>query len=204
MNNSNKKNNDNYQESSDLLFDADVDTHIFSDGSCEGNGKKNASGGFSLLFTRGTYCGFGYYGRLSNTRIDSDNLIAPSNIRAEGIAILTILKKLRKKDKWCIAKIYTDSEFWIKMILEYMPKWSSEKFKTKKNPDLSSAIWKEWCQVPSEKKIHLQFVRAHRDEHILKDPYDKYCCHFNNLADIWAKESLNLEEGTIKKFKFNK
>ena len=169
------------------MTDDTFDTHVFSDGSCTGNGKPNAKAGFALIFTKGAYTGEVIYGR-----IYGESSVTPpaSNIRGEGFAILTILQLLNARTAWTRALIHTDSEFWINMLTIYMPKWAPTKFDKKKNPDLSKELWKEWQAIGD--RVHLKFVRAHLP---LSKVTDEYCYQHNKMVDLYAKKSLELDEG---------
>ena len=91
----------------------------FTDGSCIKNGKTNSSAGYASSCVNGFKKGLIIYGKLD------DKLIKATNIRAEGMAIQSVFENVIKNNKssdWNSAVIYTDSEFWVKMIYNYMPK----------------------------------------------------------------------------------
>lgn len=158
--------------------------HVFTDGSCTKNGKKDAKAGYSVVFVLGPW-----KNKLILKSLNKGSKYPDSNIRAEGFAILCVLQKLKKNNKWVNCFIYTDSEFWKKMIEEYMPKWSDNDFCIKKNPDLTKKIWKLWNHISSDKKtIKIVFVRAH-NKNGWKDsiePYKKFCYDNNKVADSLA------------------
>jgi ribonuclease HI len=102
-----------------------------------------------------------------------------------------VLEYLKKIDpsKWMGLQIYTDSQFWINMIMAYMPKWTDGKFNSQKNPDLTKKMWRLWNEYP-EHRLDIIFVPAHNKTN-WKDspnPYKRWC-HDNNFeADKLAKE----------------
>jgi ribonuclease HI len=59
---------------------------VFTDGSCYSNGKKGAKGGFAALFVSGPYKDMKIVEELKCNK--------PSNIRAEGMAIIRCLLKI--------------------------------------------------------------------------------------------------------------
>ena len=165
---------------------------IFTDGSCLKNGKKNSSGGYASLFVNGPYKGNLIYGKVQ------DDVVKATNIRAEYFGIISSLEKLQSglTDNWYAAIIYTDSEFWIKMLYEYMPKWNSAKFDTKANPDLTKPLWKLWKELQaSNKEISLRNVFAHNKDKSATstDPFKRFCHDNNAIVDNIAGIAGKLE-----------
>lgn len=160
---------------------------LFSDGSCISNGSKSSTGGFAAIFVNGYLKNkiiLGNLGKLNNK--------PPTNIRAEGMAIIEVLKLLLKEiksDKWQTAQLFTDSEFWLKMITQYMPKWSETQFNAKANPDLTKQIWNDWNKImASGKDLEIIHVYAHNKAKTMNstNKYEKFCYDNNNIADILA------------------
>jgi len=153
---------------------------VFTDGSCINNGKKNALGGFAAIFVSGTLKGKKMKGRINGKA---------SNIRAEGKAIRYVLKTVYKlhHHEWNTLKIYTDSLFWIDMIMKYMPKWTNDKFNQKSNSDLTKSIWKLWNSFPNH-KLYIIFVPAHDSKKWSKssNKYEYWCYYWNNEVDKLA------------------
>jgi ribonuclease HI len=134
----------------------------FSDGSCTGNGKKSSVGGYALLWVNGFKHGDITLGKVP------DKDIPATNIRAEYYGIKTYLDYLKKDIKnkeWDSAILYSDSEFWIKMIERYMPKWNKYQFETKANPDLTIPLWALWNELQSSNKsICIKHIYAHNKD----------------------------------------
>jgi uracil-DNA glycosylase len=156
-------------------------THkVFTDGSCRGNGKKTATGSYAAIFVEGPWKGEQICGRLTQT----------TNIRAEGAAIIKVLEKLYTNlGEWDACEIYSDSEFWIKMLTQYMPKWSEPNFDLKANPDLTKHMWKLWNDLKAAgKSVRVIWVPAHnkRGTKNSTDPYEKFCYVNNDLVDKLA------------------
>jgi len=95
-----------------------------------------------------------------------------TNIRMEGFAIMAALKHA----DGAICEIYSDSEFWIKVITEWSLKWEANGWQKKggiKNLD----IVQEVCALYRRSQAKLVWVRGHNN-----DPG-------NELADHWANKA---------------
>lgn len=158
----------------------------FTDGSCTKNGKKSSAGGYAAICVDGFKKGLILYGKVNDTEIKA------TNIRAEGLAIQNVfdnLLKNRNNTTWKNATIYTDSEFWVKMIYNYMPKWSGAAFDSKANPDLTKKIWTSYRELNSGgKSVKLQHIYAHNKDNSAydEDIFKRYCHDNNNIVDMLA------------------
>ncbi len=156
---------------------------VFVDGSCTGNGKAKARGGYAYAFVAGGF-------ECKNATALKDG-ITPTNIRAEGMAIIKVLEVLGEFiDDWDKCEIFSDSEFWINMIYKYMPKWNAATFTAKANTDITTEVWQRWNDLISTpgKTITLVHVYAHnkagwRDS---TDPFKRWCYENNDLVDKMA------------------
>lgn len=159
---------------------------IFTDGSCTSNGNRTAIGGYAIVYVSGYLQNSIIYGKVNTS------LTHATNIRAEGTAILVALQKLLSKvtsKKWNKCIIYTDSEFWLKMLYDYMPKWPAAHFKLKANPDITIAMWDLWTQLSATNKtLEIVHVYAHNKDNRANstDPYKKFTYECNALADELA------------------
>lgn len=96
-----------------------------------------------------------------------------TNIRMEGYAILAALKHADGKQ----CQIYTDSEFWIKVITEWAPSWKANGWKKKNGEIKNLDIVKDLLKAYSSAKAELVWVQAHADH------------DGNELADQWANKA---------------
>lgn len=163
--------------------------HVFTDGSCVGNGTRKAFAGFAALFVKGPLKDISIR---SSLKPNSQN--TPSNIRAEGLAIIAALEKLVDIDTniWNKCCIYTDCEFWINMLQTFMPNWSELDFVKKANSDITTRLWDLWTCIELEKKeILLQFVPSHNKTHWEQsnDEIKQWCAKNNVLADKLANKA---------------
>lgn len=169
----------------------------FTDGSCTNNGKFGATAGYAILCVSGYKRNTLIYGKVD------DSLHKATNIRAEGIAILNILELLTndiKSDQWDRSIIYSDSEFWIKMFYNYMPKWQATKFDTMANPDITKQMWVTWNKLKTQKIVEFVHVYAHnkKKDAVSADPFKRFCHDNNALADYLAGIARKLPDNKIR------
>lgn len=96
-----------------------------------------------------------------------------TNIRMEGFAIIAALKDADGAE----CEIFTDSEFWIKVITIWSINWEKNGWKKKSGEIKNLDIVKEICPLYRKSNAKLTWVRGHND-----DPG-------NELADHWANEA---------------
>lgn len=171
---------------------------VFTDGSAWPNKKSPACvAGYAACIAMGPFADTIFYGNLDRT-------IYATNNRAEGRAILKALEFLNKKENrasWTECVIITDSEFWMNMFLNYMPKWDRTNldFHEKENPDLTIPIYKLYCKLQISRRIEFQHVRSHDKDHWSKEPigsYKRFCHDQNKYVDQLAGYARrNVEEG---------
>lgn len=93
-----------------------------------------------------------------------------TNIRMEGKAMIAALKDANGES----CEIYSDSEFWIKVITIWSLPWEKNGWKKKAGEIKNLDIVKEVCPLYQSSKAKLIWVKAHNN-----DPG-------NELADYWA------------------
>jgi len=130
--------------------------YYYTDGSCSPN---PGPGGFAVIKNMEV---FSYGHDFQST-----------NIRMEGIALLTALKDEIEKE--CV--IYTDSEFWINVITKWASGWESKGWVKKggeiKNLDLVIDLHNTY----KISKAELRWVKGHEGD------------EGNELADQWANKA---------------
>jgi uracil-DNA glycosylase len=172
---------------------------VFTDGSCYPNKTcKEAVGGFAVSFALGSMRDVDIYGNL-DTSVHFAN-----NQRAEGLAIMTVLKFLTNYlDKWDSCIIITDSMFWIEMYTNYMVKWTAKDFDDKKNSDITLESWHLYLALTSEhnKDIVFRHIQSHGKngwQNKPKTSYEYFCYTQNKYVDElcnYARKSL--KPGTV-------
>jgi len=184
------------QSTIDIPFNNINVVRIFTDGSCSKNGYSDAVGGFASIIVSGYNRHNMLFGMVEPKMLSTSislptQIIKPTNIRAEGFAILNALNELHhdidNADKWKEAIFYSDSEFWINMITKWMPTWPTSKFMSGANPDLTISIRDMWNVVNEKKKVSIMHVYAHnKDMRASDDLFTKFTYHNNDLADALA------------------
>ncbi len=127
-----------------------------TDGSCEPN---PGTGGFAVIKNMKP----AILGGANNT----------TNIRMEGMAIIAALKDANGQ----ACEIYTDSEFWIKVITLWSLPWEKNGWKKKGGEIKNLDIVQEVCPLYRSSKAKLIWVRGHNGH------------DGNELADEWANKA---------------
>lgn len=134
-------------------------TTYYTDGSCEPN---PGAGGFAVIKDM-QVCKLG--GEPSHEQT--------TNIRMEGFAIIEALKDA----DGAVCEIYSDSEFWIKVITIWSLPWEKNGWKKKGGEIKNLDIVQEICPLYQASKAKLVWVRGHNND------------LGNELADKWANEA---------------
>ncbi len=128
----------------------------YTDGSCEPNPGK---GGFAVI--------------RDMKPVVLGNEPETTNIRMEGLAVIAALQDSNGEP----CAIYTDSEFWIKVVTEWSLLWELNGWKKKGGEIKNLDIVKEICPLYKVSQAKLVWVRGHNN-----DPG-------NELADEWANKA---------------
>ena len=128
----------------------------YTDGSCEPN---PGTGGFAVVENKKPVALGGDF----NT----------TNIRMEGRALIEALKLANGQP----CQIYSDSEFWIKVITIWSIPWEKNGWTKKKGPIVNLDLVKELVNLYRGSKAELIWVRGHADD------------EGNIAADYWANEA---------------
>jgi len=113
---------------------------LFSDGSSLGNPGP------------GGYCAILRY--KENEKIISGGEPHTTNNRMELRAVIEGLKALKEP---CIVEIYSDSNYVVQAINQWLSGWVRKNFKNVKNPDL----WREFVEVAQPHKLRAIWVKGH-------------------------------------------
>ncbi len=157
--------------------------HIFADGACSDNGKRNAKAGFGVHVYKDPRYDMSV--RLPLTEQQTNN-------RAELRAIQAALDLIDQHDvKWSNGytgyKIWSDSEYSIHCLTKWAPGWRRNNWKKSdggliQNIDLIKPIYERLMRMP---RVTLQHVRAHQTALKSEFPFDG-----NHRADQLATQSL--------------
>jgi ribonuclease HI len=157
--------------------------HLFTDGACSDNGKRNAKAGFGVHVYK-------------DPRYDRSVRLLPTeqqtNNRAELRAIQAALDLIDQHDaEWSSGhtgyKIWSDSEYSIHCLTKWAPGWRRNNWKKSdggliQNIDLIKPLYERLARMP---RVTLQHVRAHQDALKSEFPFDG-----NHRADQLATQSL--------------
>ena len=119
---------------------------IFTDGACSGN---SGAGGCGALLRCGTV----------EKEISGGNPETTNN-RMELTAVIEALKALKKE---CSITLYTDSKYVMSGVLEWMPNWKQNGWKTtnKKSPVKNLELWQELDTLLQRHQINWVWVKGH-------------------------------------------
>lgn len=129
----------------------------YTDGSCDPN---PGTGGFAVI-------------RDMVPAVLGGEFHPTTNIRMEGLAIIAAMKDADGQP----CEIFSDSEFWIKVITIWSLPWEKNGWKKKGGEIKNLDIVKLVCPLYKTSKATLTWVRGHNN-----DPG-------NELADHWANEA---------------
>lgn len=118
---------------------------IYSDGACKGN--PGPGGWGALLLYKDAEKEL--YGGEANT----------TNNRMEMLAVIEALKALKQS---CTVQLYTDSQYVMKGITEWLPGWKMRGWRTaSKQPVKNVDLWQQLDTLVQMHTIHWHWVRGH-------------------------------------------
>jgi ribonuclease HI len=118
---------------------------IYTDGACKGN---PGPGGWGALLRSGTHERELYGGDPATT-----------NNRMELTAVIRALAALKRASK---VEVYTDSEYVMKGITEWLAAWKRRGWKTAdRKPVKNADLWRELDELAGRHEIRWHWVRGH-------------------------------------------
>jgi ribonuclease HI len=118
---------------------------IYTDGACKGN---PGPGGWGALLRSGTHERELYGGDPATT-----------NNRMELTAVIRALEALKRPSK---VEVYTDSEYVMKGITEWLAAWKRRGWKTAdRKPVKNADLWRELDELAGRHEIRWHWVRGH-------------------------------------------
>jgi ribonuclease HI len=146
----------------------------FTDGSCIHNGKKNAKGGYAVVWP--------YYENYNSAESLKDNVI-PTNNRAEYRALIKAFEIANEIDPDIIKTliVHTDSMLLINSITKWLPTWRKNNYRKADGYVVSNLDLLKLIEHHMAKRhISLKHIRAHTGR-------DNWESKYNDLADKLAK-----------------
>lgn len=139
---------------------------IYCDGACLGN---PGPGGFAALLM---------HQKTKEERVVSGFEFATTNNRMELKAAIMGLKALKKR---CRVELYSDSQYVVKGMNEWIKNWLKNDFKSaNKKPIVNVDLWQELYQSQAEHVVTWKWVRGHAGN------------EFNERVDEIAREQAGL------------
>jgi ribonuclease HI len=118
---------------------------IYTDGACKGN---PGPGGWGALLRSGTHERELYGGDPATT-----------NNRMELTAVIRALEALKRRSE---VEVYTDSEYVMKGITEWLAAWKRRGWKTAdRKPVKNADLWRELDQAAGRHEVRWHWVRGH-------------------------------------------
>lgn len=119
--------------------------YIYTDGACKGNPGRGGWGAL-LRFNDHEKEMMGYEEHTTNNRME----------------LMAAIRALQTLKQSCSVDIYTDSQYVMKGITEWLPKWKKNAWRTSTNkPIKNEDLWMELDQVASLHGVNWFWVRGH-------------------------------------------
>ena len=119
--------------------------NIYSDGACKGN---PGVGGWGALLVSGEH---------RKELVGGERLT--TNNRMELTAVIEALQSLKRCSQVCI---YTDSQYVLKGINEWLPNWKRRGWRTSANTPVKNVdLWQRLDELVSQHQVEWQWVKGH-------------------------------------------
>ena len=157
--------------------------HIFTDGACSDNGKRNAKAGYGVhVYINSKY---DISARLLPTEQQTNNRAELRGIQA-ALDLIDQHGEEWSKD-YSEFKIWSDSEYSINSLTKWAKSWRAHGWKKSdggliQNIDVIKPLYERLLRMP---RVTLQHVRGHQDSRRNEFPFDG-----NHKADLLATQAL--------------
>ena len=119
--------------------------NIYSDGACKGN---PGVGGWGALLVSGEH---------RKELVGGERLT--TNNRMELTAVIEALQSLKRRSQVCI---YTDSQYVLKGITEWLPNWKRRGWRTSGNAPVKNVdLWQRLDELVSQHQVEWLWVKGH-------------------------------------------
>ena len=148
--------------------------HVYTDGSCENNGRPNAKAGYGV-----------YFGNRDPRNVSAPLKGPATNNRAELTALIAALEIIGTTR----VVLYTDSQYCINGITSWIKGWKKYGWKTATGqPVMNKDLWLKFDELYDPRRATVKYVKAH-DESV-----------GNEMADVLAKHGASLYTRHVKNF----
>lgn len=132
---------------------------IYTDGACSGN---PGPGGWAAVLISGNH-----------RKEISGGAQATTNNIMEMTAARQALQQLKKP---CRVRVYSDSQYLVKGMTEWMPGWIRRNWRRGQNqPVANENIWKELLRLSRDHEISWYWIPAHHDDPVASHPENARC-----------------------------
>jgi len=139
------------------------EVEIFLDGACKGN---PGPGGYAAILKYG-----------NREKEITGHHHSTTNNRMELMAAIKALEQLKRP---CKIKIYTDSNYLVKGMTSWLPRWIKNNWKTsRKTQVLNEDLWRKLLHLSQGHEIQWKWIKGHAGH-----PENERC-------DFLAKEAIN-------------
>ena len=143
--------------------------HIYTDGACAGNPGPGA---------------WGVVMSFNGTRKEmADYVPYTTNNQMELSAPLAALNSLKETSRPYTIKIYSDSQYLIKGMNEWLNKWKKNGWRAKTGPVKNKGLWEALDKLNQLYEIEWIWVKGHASNEL------------NNRCDFLAKEQIKINGG---------
>lgn len=147
---------------------------IYTDGACSGN---PGPGGWAAVMLYGEH-----------RKELSGGAARTTNNIMELTAAIQALQQLTRR---CQVDLYTDSQYLVKGMTEWMPGWLRKGWRRQGGKDVANrTLWEELNRLARQHDIHWNWIPAYHDDPVASHPENDRC-------DILARQAiLDLEAAT--------
>jgi ribonuclease HI len=122
---------------------------LYTDGACSGN---PGPGGWAFILR---------HPATGTEKESSGGEPATTNNRME---LLSVIKGLESLDRRCRVDLFSDSQYVVKGLREWMDKWKKKGWKRNRNePVMNVELWQQLDQLRGDHTLRCHWVRGHND-----------------------------------------
>lgn len=130
------------------MTDAMPTVHLFTDGACSGN---PGPGGWGLIL------------RHPATGKEIERAGAEANTTNNRMELMAVIEGLRLLTKPSIVELYSDSQYVLKGLKEWLASWKRRGWKTAdKKPVKNVELWKTLDELAQKHDVRMHWIRGHQ------------------------------------------
>ena len=130
------------------MTDAMPTVHLFTDGACSGN---PGPGGWGLIL------------RHPATGKEIERAGAEANTTNNRMELMAVIEGLRLLTKPTIVELYSDSQYVLKGLKEWLASWKRRGWKTAdKKPVKNVELWKTLDELAQKHDVRMHWIRGHQ------------------------------------------